>query len=175
MQYAELRSQIKTGDAILWKSRGVIPWLIQRFSAFSHASLVVRLDRYEEFTDRIFLVEALAAGVQLRLLSERLKNHRGETFWFKPIGLSHSARTRIGTSALDVCARGIPYDYGSLFRNMLGRVSLNARRYFCSEFIWDMWRKAPFFQAVMGPVTAPRPGDIPVWIKGQLTRIDKEA
>jgi len=52
---------------------------------------------------------------------------------------------------------GTPYDYSSLFKQVLSRVSVDAHRLFCSEYWYFCWQKAgvPFSSNV-----APRPGDL---------------
>ena len=52
---------------------------------------------------------------------------------------------------------GTKYDYSSLFKQAIGRVSANAHKLFCSEFWFLACKQAGV------PLTgkAPRPGDIP--------------
>jgi len=168
--YTDLRPSIKTGDCILWEGHGAISRLIRVFSQFSHASLVVRLDKYSAFVNRVFLVEALANGLQLRLMSYKLEYNKGRAYLFQPAGVSEKQREKIQEMALIDCAKNIPYDYASLFRNALGRVNSNVRSYFCSEFVWDKWWQVSL---VKGQV-APRPGDIPKWVQGRLTEIVRD-
>jgi len=44
---------------------------------------------------RVFLVEALAGGLELRLLSERLKGYDGEAYVFTPSGLGPDQRRAV--------------------------------------------------------------------------------
>jgi len=155
-RYAELRHKMKTGDAILWTGSGIISWLIRLKSKRSHASLVVRLKKYQGLRDRVFLVEALAGGLELRLLSERVHGYRGSVSLVST-DLNGGQRRVCRNRALVKCAEGIKYDYGSLFRNILGRVSVNVRRFFCSEFVWWIWQEASYVEK---NTKAPVPGDL---------------
>jgi uncharacterized protein YycO len=114
----------------------------------------------------------MATGLELRLLSKRLENYDGEAFWFH-VEMTEDQRSQILDFALTNCASGIPYDYESLFKNMLGRVSADATRYFCSEFVFDAWVHAGV-TSYPPSGSAPRPGDIPKWAKGILTQITAE-
>lgn len=167
--YRSVRPHVVTGDAILWKGRSLVARMIRLWTPFNHASLVVRLQRYDTLEQRVFLVEALASGLELRLLSKRLENYDGEAFWFH-VEMTEEQRSQILDFALTTCASGIPYDYESLFKNILGRVSADATKYFCSEFVFDAWVHAGVtYYPPSG--SAPRPGDIPNWVKGVFMKI----
>lgn len=169
MKYKNIRSQMLTGHAIVWKGKGIISSLIMKWSPFSHASLIVRLREYKELKRRVFLVEALADGLEFRLLSERLKEG-GEAYWL-PTDMTIGQMSKSREHALLECARGIPYDYGSLFKNIFGRVSSNARKYFCSEFVWLNWVYAGYVRTDEKILVAPRPGDLPTNIDVKPIRI----
>ena len=155
---------------MLWKGNDLLGRAIRMFSTFSHASLIVRLEQYQGLKDRVFLVEALATGLELRLMSERIKDYNGEVFVFTPSGLGTTQQASIRDFALVECAKGIPYDYGSLFANILGHVSEDCRKLFCSEFVWLAWLQARLVTPTLGN-KAPRPGDIPKWANGILDEI----
>ena len=172
MRYDELRPMMRTGDAILWEGSGLLSWLIRRWSKYSHASLIVRMERYGDLRDTVFLVEALATGLELRRLSQRLEGYAGKAFWFQPSDLTTWQRDMIRSEALKACGAGIGYDYKSLFRNILGHVSMNARSYFCSEFVWDMWVRVKALFTYGQENRAPRPGDIESWVAGRTEEIE---
>lgn len=170
--YPALRPWLTTGAVILWRGDSLLSRAIRLFTPYSHASLVVRdLDSLDR--NRVFLVEALETGLELRLLSERIKGYNGRVFAFRPYGLAKCVQERVKSFAIDQCARGIRYDYKGLFANIFGRVSEDARRYFCSEFAAlaleqaGVHRSAPF----LGPRAA-RPGDIPKWFVGETREIE---
>ena len=169
MTYEEMRPKIHTGHAIVWKGKGIISSLIMKWSPFSHASLVVRLNEYKELKRRVFLVEALAGGLEFRLLSERLKEG-GEAYWL-PTDMTLKEMSKSREHALLECAKGIKYDYGSIFKNMFGRVSSDARQYFCSEFVWLNWVYAGYVRTDEKILIAPRPGDLPTNIGVEPIRI----
>jgi len=156
--YEKSRPLMQTGDCILWKSRSAIGWLIRMFSRgeFNHAGLVVRPDDVGCFSGRRFTLEALGSGIVLRLLSERLRNFKGEA-WLYPLREGFSAfRPKILDWAM--AQEGTPYDYDSLFKQMFGKVSVDMKEYFCSEFVYAAWLNAGM---AVHEKKAPRPGDIP--------------
>jgi hypothetical protein len=154
--YDSVKKDMKSGDALLYKSRSLLGWLIRLFSKdFNHAGLVVQLDMYQGQECRRWTLEALQHGVVLNFLSRRLQEVDGECWWYPLKEEYNGQREKVGEYAL--AQSGQPYDYDSLFKNILGRVSVNARELFCSELAFLSWR---FAGIVIGEV-APRPGDIP--------------
>ena len=155
--YQKYRDQMKTGDCLLWRSRSALGGLIRFFSRakVNHAGLVIRLAEYGDLRDRRFTLEALEPGIVLRLLSMRIAKYKGRLWWYLLKPAYDGRRDRIGAWAL--LQVGTPYDYGSLFRNILGRVSADARALFCSEYCFIAWKEAEI------PIKfekAPIPGDI---------------
>jgi hypothetical protein len=170
--YADIRPWLTTGTVILWKGSDLLSRAIRLFSEFSHASLVVR-DIDPANQDRVHIIEALATGLEMRHLSSRIRGYNGRVFAFKPFGLGEETKVSIKSFALDECAKGVRYDYGSLFANALGRVSEEANRWFCSEFAAKALEQAgicriPLFR----DAGAARPGDIPEWFMGRLREIE---
>jgi hypothetical protein len=181
-RYSHLRDRIRTGDCVLWRTRGLVPSMIRLWSEYTHASLVVRLDEYEGLRHRVFLVEALRRGLTLTLLSHRLSGTRGGAWLFQPDGLGDDQIAWLRASALVNAARQVRYDFKGLLANVLGRVSVDARRYFCSEHVWHEWDQAGLLMPDVLTETgfrqhergkAPRPGDIPRWIRGTLLDLRK--
>ena len=177
--YSDIRDTIRTGDCIQWKSRGVIPWVIQRWSEYSHSSLVVRFDKYKDMKDRVFLIEALSGGLTFTLLSDRLQKSKGKAYLFQIRTHYPDAEAMLRRDASIALASRIRYDFKGLFGNLLGRVSNDASRYFCSEFVWDKWRTSGMLLGnmtalgldMLGKEKAPRPGDIPLWVHGTTAEI----
>lgn len=151
------KHEMKSGDCILWQSsRSCIGWLIQRFTSCNHASLIIRPEEFGPFKDRRFVMEAVGKGVVLRLLSEHFREFHGRVYWYPLKDEFDFARGNIADWA--IAQEGTPYDYGSLFRQLFGRVSADIELFFCSEFCYFGWKENGI------PVdcpTAPRPGDIP--------------
>jgi len=155
--YSQHQNQINSGDVILWKGDGAISRLIRLYGGYSHASLVLRLDEFKGLTDRRFILEANASGIELRILSWRIKKYDGEAWWLPLQDEYLSVREKIVTWALGQV--GTPYDFHSVFKNIFGRVSVDCQKYFCSEYVFLAYQAAGLVQGD----TAPRPGDIAKW------------
>jgi hypothetical protein len=170
LTYSELRPLLITGAIVLWKSPGIIPWLIRQWSEYSHASLIVRLDDYVELKDRVWLVEALAQGISLGILSKELEGYKGEAFVLIP-ELNIHQQSIIRQFALNECGERVDYDFFGLFANVFGRISFDVRKYICSEFCYQA-----MVECGQCPVMnqAPRPGDLPIWVGGTLYKIKPE-
>lgn len=163
LAYSDVRRSLGTGHVILWQGDGLLSRAIRIFSEYSHASLVVALFDEAGQRNRLYLVEALETGLELRHLSKRLAGYAGRVrVWMPPLRVMQ--QSIIQQWALDRCADAIRYDYGGLFANILGRVSRDARRYICSEFVWDALITAGVVERTP---KAPRPGDIIPWAAGQ--------
>jgi len=155
--YIQVRHVMRTGDCLLWQSNSIIGWLIRKFSKANtnHASLIISLNEYGNLKDRRFLLEALGSGIVLRLLSRRLMNFSGKVWWLPLKDKYNGNRDRIGEWSL--MQVGIPYDYKSVFKQMIGRVSADVKEFFCSEFCFIGWIES----GIKLKGKAPRPGDIP--------------
>jgi hypothetical protein len=135
MMYEDARETMQTGDLLLWRSDTIIGWLIRlKCKGWNHAGLVLRLPDYEMGTDRRYTMEALETGAGLYPLSRRLAEHKGTCWCFPLRPAFHQERQRIGSRALEYSGTG--YDFGSLLWNALGKVSADARRLFCSEYVF---------------------------------------
>lgn len=140
-RYTLTRPAMLTGDVIEWRSRTIIGALIRARTGadVNHSSLVVNFD-FDGCRQRRYVLEALNGGIELRLLSKRLERHHGEAYWSALDPRFDGYRSRLLGWALDKV--GTEYDYGSLFKQLFASVSLNAERYFCSEFVQDAWECA---------------------------------
>lgn len=132
-KYPEIRSQIKSGDVITWEGKGPVSWLIRRWSHRSHASMC--LDFADKNGDsRRYIIEAWEGEFNMRLLSKRLEGYTGKAFWHQlNPAVFDKHRKSIEYNSLSLL--GTKYDYDSLFSNVLGRVSTDAKKLFCSEAI----------------------------------------
>lgn len=134
-KYNEVKHLIQTGDLLMWSSDGIVGKAIRwrTLSEFSHASLAIRLAEYEGAEGRRFTTEALADGVVLNVLSARLANYDGRAWWY-PLD---EEKCRVKRSHVGECALsfiGTPYDYQSILRLCLRRVSTQMDKLFCSEY-----------------------------------------
>ena len=156
--YNQRKANMKSGDCLLWRSSSVVGWLIRLFTSHTvnHARIVIRPHDYGHFKNRRFTIEALENGIILRLLSERLRNFNGKV-WLYPLRDEYDfARELIVKWAIE--KEGTPYDYGSLFKQIFGRVSAVMKQFFCSEFCYIAWKESGI---PVNEEKAPRPGDIP--------------
>jgi len=150
--YLAVKDQMKTGDLLQWRSNSLIGALIRwrTKSDVNHSSLVIRLQEYEGLERRRWTTEALEHGTVLNLLSRRLEQFDGEC-WCYPLNDSWNAwRENCGEWALKMV--GIPYDYGSILKQIIGKASADARALFCSEYC---------FMAYGLDGKAPSPGEMP--------------
>ncbi len=72
--------------------------------------------------------------------------------------------------AEEACCRNKGYDFDSLFSNIFSRVSIEASRFFCSEFVYQTLAAC----GVTSPRNdnlAPRPADLPEWLDLTPVRI----
>jgi len=150
--YNAVRDQMKTGDLLQWKSNSLIGALIRwrTKSNVNHSSLVIRLAEYEGLERHRWTTEALEHGTVLNLLSRRLEAFDGECWWYPLQDSWNEYRENVGTWALDKI--GIPYDYGSIVKQIVGKVSADARELFCSEYCYLAY-------GLTGK--APNPGEMP--------------
>ena len=150
--YNLIKSEMRTGDLLQWRSHSVIGASIRcrTGSMVNHSSLVMRLSEYEGLERRRYTTEAQEHGTVLNLLSRRLEQFDGEVWWYPLTESWNSKRTSIGETALSLI--GVPYDYGSLLRQLVGKVTADARSLFCSEYC---------FLAYGFTGKAPAPGDMP--------------
>jgi len=132
--YKTMRPLMESGDMVEFASPSMIGRLIRIFTKkkVNHTALVLNLEKYEGLKDRRFLLEALEHGIQLSLLSKRLKEFKGRAYWSKL--RDEFEYDRQGIAAWAIQQVGTKYDYRSLFKNMFGKVNQDARAYFCSEF-----------------------------------------
>jgi hypothetical protein len=160
--YYKYREQMRTGDSLLYKTDGKIPSMIRWFTEFNHAGLVLHFEdnfnnSMPESCDRVWTFEAGASGVKSVYLSDKLGDTHGKVYWY-PLKDEFSYAQRMLVSEYASMQRGTKYDFSSLFRNILGRVSANAREFFCSELNYLAYVYARMIPEID---KAPRPGDIP--------------
>lgn len=157
--YYKHQKDIRTGDHIGWRSDGIIGHLIRwcTTDSINHSSMAIRL-QYEGLDKRRFDMGALNRGMEFHLLSKLLRNYNGHVWWYPlkdDYGDLRPVFARRAFTILDT-----KYDYGSLFKNVLGRVSTNAEKFFCSE-AWN-WIVAGAGVNTGFPISnkAPTPADI---------------
>jgi hypothetical protein len=157
-KYLSIRGEMKSGDAIQWRGNSLLGWAIRLWSKeVNHTSLVIDLSLYKEMGNRRWVLEAEAEGIDFNLLSLRLRHFDGEVWWLPIRPEFYKYRDIVAAWAFD--KKGTKYDYGSLFKNMFGKVSAEANKLFCSEFFYLAWKNATGND--FGMRKAPLPCDIP--------------
>jgi hypothetical protein len=140
--------QMASCDLLEWQSRTALGWAIRMVTRkpVNHSSIVLRMNR-EGLEDRRFLLEALEGGMELRLLSTRLEKYKGLVWWYalKPSLVTKKQRNRMINWAIVQTGHGKGYDYGGLIRNVFGRVSVDAKNWFCSEAYTAMLQRGGMY------------------------------
>jgi len=155
-KYNENRDYMRTFDRLEWRSKTAIGWLIrEKTGAFvNHTGVIIK---FKEF-NRVFTSEALGGGIDLNRLSDRLIDHKGECFWYPLKPEYEKYRISLGQKMLDWEA--VKYDYFSLFKQILFRVTFDASKLFCSEapFLAGAYHNPPLPFPDEFKEYAPRPG-----------------
>ncbi len=142
--YNAVKDNMKTGDMLQWHSNSLLGLGIRlRTQAkraqyekdhdinVNHTCMVIRLKEYEGEERRRWTQESLEHGVTLNLLSRRLEQFDGSVWWYPLKPEWDAKRTAIGQMAMSLI--GVPYDYDSIFKQIIAKVSVDARNLFCSE------------------------------------------
>ncbi len=150
--YNAIKGEMRTGDLLQWKTNSLFGALIRwrTKSNVNHSSLVIRLKEYEGLEGRRWTTEAMGHGTVLNLLSRRLETHKGECWWYPLADSWDLLRGDVGAWAMEQI--GIPYDFGSIAKQIIGCVSADARELFCSEYCFLSY-------GLKGK--APNPGEMP--------------
>ena len=157
--YYKYQKEIKTGDHLGFRGKGVIGWLIRKFSKgeINHSAIALRL-RYGGLDKRRFTVEALDHGIEFHMLSRRLQNYQGEVWWYPLKEEYDEVRYLVAEWMLDNV--DVPYDYRSLFKQAVSKVSSDANKLFCSESCNFAWVNAGIDTGWPLCDKAPTPADI---------------
>lgn len=135
-KYDCVKHLMKTGDLLLWQTKGIIGGGIQLVtdSIYNHASLVLHLADYEGTEKRRFTTEATKHGVGINMLSRRLERQKGKCWWFPLIPDWEERRNQVGEIALSYL--NCPYDYKGIVRWLFKTVSTDGEALFCSELCY---------------------------------------
>lgn len=140
--YYKARPLMKTGDLLEWRSKSLLGAAIRFFSKeeVNHSGLVLALEDYgSNQGQHIFTLEAEPGGIRNNLLSAQLKDFKGSVYWY-PLKGRYDLKRKAGVDwALEQV--GVKYDFGSLFKNILGKVSADMRKFFCSEYAFIYYVK----------------------------------
>lgn len=158
-QYDGLRPLIKTGDLIEFASNGFIGTGIMAVTGrkVSHSSMVIRLP-YQN-SPRRYIVEAVRTGPEFHLLSDVLQHYNGKVIWYGLKSEYDSKRDAIGDWLFHELSQKKGYDFKGVLMQLFGRVSLDAKRLYCTELC-----ELPYIEQGIiepDPKGARRPGDLP--------------
>lgn len=156
--YESIRHHMESGDVVLWRSESLLGWAIRKFSDsdVNHASTIIRTN--ELGSDRVFITEANARGIEMHALSDRLKDHKGKAYWLRL--KSEHDMSKYGARKWAMDHIDVGYDYSSLFKQVHSRVRVDDKRLFCSEFSFMALKVGGAIQQIQDVVIAPRPGDM---------------
>lgn len=145
--YNANRPNLKFGDLLQWSGTSVLSKAIQSKTEndrpqyekdhdinVSHSSLLVTMPIYEGMEHRVWTTEAVENGTVLHLLSKNLDSYNGKLWWYPlkdDIG-SDDFRKQVGIIAFELI--GIPYAFEDLFTQLAGRVKIDIKKLFCSEY-----------------------------------------
>lgn len=157
--YTEARPKMRSGDVVIWSGVGPVAQVIKwrTGSKWTHASLIVRI--VETGVDRVFITEAIPAGLVFFPLSRRLRDFKGTAAWLPLVEDLTAHRDGARRWALDRIGR--PYDFESLLQQLFRRVSANARALFCSELVFLALRDGGRVPGLQVYDVAPWPAELP--------------
>jgi hypothetical protein len=165
-QYAPV---MKTGDTLLYKSDGVVGFVISGWvkmffkkrenpevPIYNHSNLVIRFSEYEGLTNRRWVLNTDAKGANPILLSRYLTTHQGSCYYYPLIDQYDCTRNDIGGYAISLA--GTHYDLEGLVKNAIGNISSTADKLWCSESNYLSYRDGG--NIVVGD-KIPRPDQLP--------------
>jgi len=144
VKYAQARDQIKNGDVLMYKGRGlissVIRWVTR--SPYSHAALATW------WNQRLMVMEAKGQGVIVNPTSRSILHYRGDVEWFScKKEISEDDRLRMVTFAQEELGKS----YGRWKAIILGLKILfihdfekkdrlkREKKLFCSEYVAQIY------------------------------------
>jgi len=167
------KDKMQTGACILWRGKSVAHKVMQLWTDLTHASLIIRLDKYDLLKDKVFLIEAYEHGLEFNDLEEQMEGKDDDVYLFVPSELSRWNKITIFKDAFNFLAKDKGYDYFGLVYSAVAHPERNPERFFCSEFVDYIWTISGLKRKEPGRY-APWPGDIPKWWEGQLYTIREE-
>ena len=146
--YNAKRNDIKNGDVLLYKGTDIFSYIIRSFfdSPYSHVGIVVW------WNARLMVVEAVNKGVIATPLSENLRRYKGGVDFFqveqelseeKRLMMLQFAQMQLGKSfnLWALLKSGMRVVLGLSLTDKDGAFRHPAGRYFCSQFVSDIYKK----------------------------------
>jgi hypothetical protein len=165
LRYEEIRDQIKNGDVLMYKGRGLISSIIQwaTRSSYSHAGIAAW------WNERLMVLEAKGRGVVASPFSRNVKEYRGSVEWFSCVReISEEGRLSMVIFAQEELGKR----YGRLKTIYLGLKSLFERnmekrdrlkkesKLFCSEYVAQIYNSIGMDLKEQRSDRFMKPGDI---------------
>jgi len=140
--YEDVRHRIRAGDVIAFGGRGIIPWIIKRWTNYpcSHVGIVTRCQVQGVAGESVRVMESTRlngyTGVVETRLSKRVRQYDGEVWLLQ---LANHIRRGLDLKKFwkfIYAAEGRPYDLWQAIRSP-GSIdcSEDGRKYFCSELV----------------------------------------
>ena len=152
--YKEIQSEIQSGDMLEFGGTAGLAKIIQWRTGYdvNHSALCIKLKDYKEWKDepRRFVLEAVAGGIDLNIISEELEKFDGHCYYYKLKSKYDYLRESIEAEALELVSR--KYNYKGLVKNILGRTSVSLNNLFCSEYVYVVLNKVGIIQDSKAPV-----------------------
>ena len=124
MNYADARQKIKSGDVLLWRCTGLVPWLIRKItkSQWAHVGIAIW------WGDRLMVVDSYPVkGTRARPLGRCIDT----ATWLPMPPLEGRWTAEASSFALEELGRG--YSYQNLFKTWMG-LNLARSGYHCAQY-----------------------------------------
>ncbi|HJY64543.1 MAG TPA: YiiX/YebB-like N1pC/P60 family cysteine hydrolase [Ignavibacteria bacterium] len=147
IQYLISRKEIKDGDILMYKGKGIISSLIKWFtkSEYSHAGITAWWD------DRLMVLEAVGKGVVTKTLSKNIRDYHGDIDWYT----LKTEYPELQRKAIVKCAQaelGKEYNNRQLYKIALNKIfgiefsrydrERRSRKLFCSQYVSMVYFKS---------------------------------
>lgn len=142
-RYQQYRAKIKPGDLISFaKHPSLISKIIAWRTGSKHTHSAIVIDLLEITGQRLIVIESLEGGPVPRYLSKRVTDYEGEIWHFPLKFVAQAQRDKAVQFTWEQSLTGIKYDYLSIVRQILRKVSTDASKLFCSELVQMAWEYA---------------------------------
>ena len=171
--FEQLKPKMETGACVLWRHHALFSDIIGVWTEYTHASLIVRLDKYDLLKDKVFLIEAYENGLEFNDFEQQYQYKDADVYLFVPKGLNRWNTLTIFKNAFELLARNEGYDFAALIESAYHHPDRDPKKFICSEFVDYIWIINGLKRRVENNYAA-WPGDIPKWWDGELYTIREE-
>ena len=138
-QYLVYRPLMVNGDLLEFSTHSMVGKIIRYVTEkdVNHTAILWCVDQFKNVKDRKFIMEALGTGIELNLISARLKDYKGSAYWYSLKDEYNEYRDEVASICLLAEGRTdeLRYDYLSLVKQLWTKVSVDVEKHsFCSEF-----------------------------------------